>query len=71
MGHIYRAPDTKLNEEVALKLIKPEITAQRRVVERFWNELETARRICRKNLCRIYNLGDCEGIYDTLLNQGI
>ena len=28
MGRVYRAHDTKLNEEVALKLIKPEIAAE-------------------------------------------
>jgi len=30
MGRVYRAHDTKLNEEIALKLIKPEIAAERR-----------------------------------------
>ena len=29
MGRVYRAHDTKLNEEVALKLIKPEIAPRR------------------------------------------
>ena len=29
MSRVYRAHDTKLNEEVALKLIKPEIAAKR------------------------------------------
>ena len=55
MGRVYRAHDTKLNEEVALKLIKPEIAAERRVVERFRNELKTARRITHKNVCRMYD----------------
>jgi hypothetical protein len=40
LGRVYRAQDTKLNEEVALKLIKPEIATERRVVERFRNELK-------------------------------
>ena len=39
MGRVYRAHDTKLNEEVALKIIKPEIAAERRVAERFRNEI--------------------------------
>jgi serine/threonine protein kinase/tetratricopeptide (TPR) repeat protein len=55
MGRVYRAQDTKLNEEVALKLIKPEIAAERRVVERFRNELKTARKITHKNVCRMYD----------------
>jgi serine/threonine protein kinase/tetratricopeptide (TPR) repeat protein len=55
MGRVYRAQDTKLNEEVALKLIKPEIAAERRVVERFRNELKTARKIRHKNVCGMYD----------------
>ena len=55
MGRVYRAHDTKLNEEVALKLIKPEIAAERRVAERFRNELKIARKITHKNVCRMYD----------------
>ena len=55
MGEVYRVHDTKLNEEVALKLIKPEIAAERRAVERFRNELKIARKITHKNVCRMYD----------------
>jgi serine/threonine-protein kinase len=55
MGRVYRAFDTKLNEEVALKLIKPEIAAERRVVERFRNEIKIARKIRHKNICGMYD----------------
>ncbi|MBE0713652.1 MAG: hypothetical protein IH583_14870, partial [Candidatus Aminicenantes bacterium] len=37
MGRVYRVHDTKLNEEMALKLIKPGIAADKRTVERFRN----------------------------------
>ena len=56
MGKVYRAQDTKLNEEVALKLIKPEIAAERRVAERFRNEIKIARKITHKNVCRVHDL---------------
>ncbi len=56
MGRVYRAQDTKLNEEVALKLIKPEIAADKRTVERFHNEIKIARKIGHKNVCRTYDL---------------
>ena len=55
MGRVYRAHDTKLNEEVALKLIRSEIGADKRTVERFRNELKTARKITHKNVCRVYD----------------
>jgi len=56
MGRVYRVHDIQLNEEVALKLIKPEIAAEKRVVERFRNELRTARKITHKNVCRMHDL---------------
>lgn len=56
MGRVYRVHDTKLNEEVALKLIKPEIAAGRRTVERFRNEIKIARKITHRNVCRTHDL---------------
>ena len=40
MGKVYRVFDKKVEEEVALKLIKPEIAAERDVIDRFRSELE-------------------------------
>jgi len=56
MGRVYRVQDTQLNEEVALKLIKPEIAAAPMAVERFRNEIKIARKITHKNVCRMYDL---------------
>ena len=50
MGKVYRALDKKLNEEVALKLIKPEIASDKKTLERFNNELKFARKISHKNV---------------------
>jgi len=33
------------------------------MIERFRNELQLARRISHKDVCRIYDLGNCEGTY--------
>jgi len=56
MGKVYRAIDKKLNEEVALKLIKPEIASDKKTLERFSNELKIARKIAHKNVGRMYEL---------------
>lgn len=61
MGSVYRAVDKKLNEEVAIKLLKEEIASDRRIVERFANELKLARRIIHKNIGRMYELMEYEG----------
>lgn len=58
MGRVYRAYDRKVEEEVALKLIRPEIAADRRTLERFRNEIKTARMITHKNVCRTHDLGE-------------
>jgi serine/threonine protein kinase len=50
MGKVYRAVDKKLKEEVALKLIKPEIASDKRTLERFQNELKLARKIRHSNV---------------------
>jgi serine/threonine protein kinase/Tfp pilus assembly protein PilF len=63
MGRVYRVEDTKLNQEVALKLIKPEIAQDKKIIERFRNELKTARMVAHKNVCRMFDLGEAEGAY--------
>jgi serine/threonine protein kinase/Tfp pilus assembly protein PilF len=63
MGKVYKADDIELKEKVALKLIKPEISADKNTVERFQNELKFARKIVHKNVGRMYDLGKEEGSY--------
>lgn len=58
MGKVYRVLDRKLNEEVALKLLRPDIAADRKNLERFSNEVKLARKIIHKNVGRIYHLSD-------------
>lgn len=45
MGTVYRVLDKKINEGVALKLLKPEVAEKEKTIERFKNELKLARRI--------------------------
>ncbi len=62
MGKVYRALDKNLNEEVALKLIRPEIASDKKTLERFGNELKLARKISHKNVGRMYELMEERGI---------
>jgi hypothetical protein len=43
MGTVYRVLDKKINEDVALKLLRPEVAADKSIIERFKNELKIAR----------------------------
>jgi len=63
MGKVYKVLDTELNEKVALKLLSPEIVADKETIERFRNELKFARKITHKNVCRMYDLSREEGAY--------
>jgi len=63
MGAVYRVEDTKAKEEIAVKLIKPEIAADKKTIERFRKELTTARKISHRNVCRMYDLGEHNGTH--------
>lgn len=56
MGRVYKTYDVKLNEEVAIKLIRPEIAIEKNIVERFRNEIKIARKIRHQNVCAMYDL---------------
>jgi serine/threonine protein kinase len=63
MGKVYRALDKKLNEEVAIKLIKPEIALDKGTLTRFQNELKVARKISHRNVGRMYELMEDQGLH--------
>ena len=63
MGKVYRVEDKKINGEIALKLIKPEIGSDRQTIERFSNELKMTRMISHRNVCRMFDLGEDKGSY--------
>jgi len=61
MGRVYKVFDTRINEKVALKVLRPEIASDREALERFNNELRLARKIGHRNVCRMFDLGDADG----------
>ncbi len=63
MGRVYKARDLKVNENVALKLIHPEIAYREKNIERFRNELRLTRKISHRNVCRMFDLHESEGAY--------
>jgi len=62
MGRVYKVFDKRIKEEVALKLLRQDIADNPQVVERFSNELKFARKIVHKNVGRMYDLGEAEGV---------
>ena len=61
MGKVYKVIDKQLNEEVALKLIRPEIATDKKTIKRFSNELKLSRKISHRNVGRMYELMEDKG----------
>jgi predicted ATPase/predicted Ser/Thr protein kinase len=56
MGRVYKVLDREINEEVALKLLNPEVASDSPTIERFRNELKLARKVTHKNVCRMHDI---------------
>jgi tetratricopeptide (TPR) repeat protein/predicted Ser/Thr protein kinase len=62
MGAVYKARDRELDRFVALKLIRRELAANPAIVARFKQELLLSHQVTHKNVIRIYDLGDADGL---------
>ena len=66
MGAVYQAWDSELGVAVAIKVIRPEATsdpaAAAEVERRFKRELVIARQVTHRNVVRIHDLGEINGI---------
>jgi eukaryotic-like serine/threonine-protein kinase len=62
MGAVYKAQDRELDRPVALKLIRPELASSPDMLARFKQELLLSRQVTHKNVIRIYDLGDADGV---------
>jgi serine/threonine protein kinase len=60
-GTVYKAWDSLLQTQVALKLLRPECTANPDALERVRQEILLSRDIGHPNILRIYHLGAFEG----------
>lgn len=58
MGTVYRARDRELDDEVALKVLRPEVVATPGMLDRFRRELKLARRVTHRNVARAHDIGE-------------
>src|SRR5450432_3171865 len=62
MGEVYRADDLTLGQPVALKFLPEEAAQNPNLLDRFKNEVRMARRVSHPNVCRVYDVGDIDGV---------
>lgn len=62
MGRVYLAHDLELNTDVAIKVIRPELGQSEKTLERLRNELLLARKVSHRNIVRIHDIGEVEGM---------
>lgn len=63
LGMVYRAFDRVVGENVAVKVLRPEVLAREEDArDRFLEELRVARRISHRNIVRVHDVGDADGV---------
>ena len=58
MGRIFRAHDRVLDDDVGIKVLRPELVSSREVQLRFRKEIRLARKVSHPNVCCIYEYGE-------------
>src|SRR5437660_1918284 len=62
MGAVYKAKDREVNQIVALKVIRPDLANSPAIIERVKQELILARQVTHRNVIRIYDLAEADGV---------
>src|SRR6516162_4345854 len=62
MGAVYKARDIEVDRTVGLKVIRPDLAGNPAILARFKQELVLARQVTHRNIIRIYDLNEADGI---------
>jgi serine/threonine protein kinase len=62
MGMVYKARDEELGVDVALKVLRSDRRTDPHFVERFRQELILARQVSHRNVVRIHDIGESDGL---------
>ncbi|HKR29550.1 MAG TPA: serine/threonine-protein kinase, partial [Terriglobales bacterium] len=62
MGEVYRAEDLKLSQLVAIKFLPRSLSSDAAALARFHSEVRIARQVSHPNVCRVFDIGDADGI---------
>src|SRR2546427_2888915 len=62
MGEVYRAKDTRLGRDVAIKVLPPHLSASPEVRERFEREARAISSLNHARICTLHDVGHQEGV---------
>ncbi len=62
-AYIYKAIDEKTKQEVAVKILKPELTENEEFIQRFKKEVQASLKLRHANIIRAYDAGLDQGTY--------
>jgi eukaryotic-like serine/threonine-protein kinase len=62
MGMVYKAHDRRLDEIVAIKVLRPDFASDPKMAERFRSEIKLARKVRHRNVCTIHDYGEDRGL---------
>ena len=62
MGAVYKARDVEVDRTVGLKVIRPDLAGNPAILARFKQELVLARQVTHRNIIRIYDLNEADGV---------
>lgn len=63
MGAVFRAHDSLLKRDVAVKVLAPEQAADEETLRRFQNEAQSAARLDHENIARVFYVGQSKGLH--------
>ena len=63
MAEVYRARDTLLEREVAVKVLRLEFVNDKEFIDRFKREAQSAARLSHPNIVSIYDVGTEDDVY--------
>ena len=61
VGEVYEAEDLELRQRIAVKVLRPDVTQDERILRRFQQEIQLALRVTHPSLCRTYSLDHHRG----------